>query len=440
MARGAFDSRLGFIMAAVGSAVGLGNLWRFPYLVSTNGGAAFMFIYLALLLVIGLPALMAELSLGRKSRRNAVDAFNKDGLTKPWTVVGILGLITAILLLSYYSVIAGWAMRYFFESFQGNFFGNEGSFFGQIAFGPGAVMWHAIFMFVTIAVVLRGVSGGIEKSNLIMMPILFASVVALVIYGNVQDGAQAGREFYLKPDFSAVNTGTISEAAGQTFFSIGLGLGTMLTYSSYLERKGNLQQTGLIVGFADTAVAILAGFMVFPLLFSLGLDELVNPDNAGTVGGLFIVIPSAFAEIGGFLGKFMAGGFFLMLSFAAISSAISLLEVPVSAVMDRTNWGRRRAVLLVGLSVYILGLGSAISADFLNVVDLFVSNVLLLAGGLLLTIFVGWIRPHYLNEMTHGLESGPNWAGYFRPVIKYALPAILGVLLVLGVINFFQSL
>ncbi len=399
-----------------------------------------MFIYVALLFIIGLPALMSELSIGRKSRRNVVDAFNKDGLTKPWTIVGILGIITAVLLLSYYSVIAGWAMRYFFESFQGSFFGNESSFFSGIAFGPGAVLWHAIFMAATIGILLRGVDKGIEKANLIMMPILFLTVVGLVIYGNLQSGAAAGRSFYLDPDFSAVTIGTVSEAAGQTFFSIGLGLGTMLTYSSYLERKGNLQQTGLIVGFADTGVALLAGFMVFPLLFSLGLDGLVTPDNSGSVGGLFIVLPTAFAQIGGFLGKFMAGGFFLMLTFAAISSAISLLEVPVSAVLDRTGWSRWRAVTLVGLSVYILGLGSAISADVLNYVDLFVSNILLLAGGLLLSIYVGWIRPHYLNELSHGLESGPDWSGYFRPVIKYGLPPILGVLLVLGFINFFQSL
>ncbi len=440
MARGAFESKLGFIFAAVGSAVGLGNLWRFPYQVSTNGGAAYMFIYLALLFLIGLPALMAELSLGRKSRRNAVDAFNKDGLTKPWTAVGVIGLITAILLLSYYSVIAGWAMRYFFESFTAPFFGDEAGFFGDIAFGPGALLFHLAFMAATIVILIRGVGKGIEGANLIMMPVLFLSVIGLVIYGNIQTGSAAGREFYLNPDFSAVTTGTISEAAGQTFFSIGLGLGTMLTYSSYLERKGNLQATGMTIGLADTAVAILAGFMVFPLIFSLGLESLVNPDNAGTVGGLFIVIPSAFAAVGGFLGQAMAVIFFLMLTFAALSSALSLLEVPVSAVIDRTQWGRPRAVLLVGLSVYILGIPSAFSGSFLNIVDLFVSNVLLLLGGLLLAIYVGWIRPHYLDEMTHGHDGGIEWSRYFRPVIKFVLPVFLSVLLVLGIVNFFQSL
>ncbi len=439
MARGAFDSKLGFIMAAVGSAVGLGNLWRFPYLVSTNGGAAFVAIYLALLFLIGLPALMAELSLGRKSRRNAVDAFNKDGLTKPWTLVGVLGLVTAILLLSYYSVIAGWALRYFFESFGAEFFGNEAGFFSQVAFSSNSVLFHLFFMALTIGILIRGVGPGIEKANLIMMPALFIAVVALAIYGNVQSGAGAGRSFYLDPDFSEVGIGTISEAAGQTFFSIGLGLGTMLTYSSYLERKGNLQATGLTIGFADTGVAILAGFMVFPLLFSLGLDNLIL-DNSGSVGGLFIVIPSAFAAIGGILGQIMAVVFFLMLTFAALSSALSLLEVPVSAVIDRTGWGRPKAVLLVGLTVYLLGVASAVNLNVLTVVDSFVSNILLLAGGLLLAIFVGWVRPHYLDEMTHEHDGGVEWSAYFRPVIKYALPVFLSVLLVLGVINFFNTL
>lgn len=439
MARGAFDSKLGFIMAAVGSAVGLGNLWRFPYLVSTNGGAAFVAIYLALLFLIGLPALMAELSLGRKSRQNAVDAFNKDGLTKPWTLVGVLGLVTAILLLSYYSVIAGWALRYFFESFQSEFFGNEAGFFGQVAFTNTSVLFHLAFMAITIGILIRGVGPGIEKANLIMMPALFFAVIALAIYGNVQSGAAAGRSFYLDPDFSEVGIGTISEAAGQTFFSIGLGLGTMLTYSSYLERKGNLQATGLTIGFADTGVALVAGFMVFPLLFSLGLDNLIL-DNSGSVGGLFIVIPSAFGAIGGALGTIMAVGFFLMLTFAALSSALSLLEVPVSAVIDRTGWGRPRAVLLVGLSVYLLGIASAVNLDVLTVVDAFVSNILLLAGGLLLAIFVGWVRPHYLDEMTHEHDGGLEWSAYFRPVIKYALPVFLSVLLVLGIINFFSGL
>lgn len=449
--RGAFGSRFGFILAAVGSAVGLGNLWRFPYQASTNGGAVFMLIYLALLFLIGLPALMAELSLGRRSRRNAVDAFNKDGKTKPWTGVGILGLSTAILLLSYYSVIAGWALRYFFEAATVPYFDDAAAYFGSVAVNPSAILFHFLFMAITVAIVWRGVSGGIEKANLVMMPALFATVIALVLYGNFvagdAAGRAAGREFYLRPDFGEFFGGpfsdvaaTLSDAAGQTFFSIGLGLGTMLTYSSYLSRDNNLQTTGLTIGFADTGVAILAGFMVFPLMFSLGLADIAQGAGDSSVGGLFIAVPTAFAAIGGAFGQILAGLFFLMLSFAALSSAISLLEVPVSALVDRTGWGRPRSVLLVGFTIYLLGLAAAVSLTALDVMDKFVSNVLLLGGGLLLAIYVGWIRPEYLDEMTFGSDGRFDWSAFFRPVIKFVLPVLLVVLLAFGVKDFFDFL
>lgn len=444
MARGAFNTRIGFVLAAVGSAVGIGNLWRFPYLVSTEGGAAFMLIYLALLFVIGLPALMAELSLGRSQKLNAFDAYRDDGRTKPWGIVGIIALATAIILLSYYSVIAGWGLQYFFDTFTGAWRDDAGAYFGLINEGTGALWAHLIFMAITIGILLPGVSKGIEAANLVMMPLLFATIIGLALYGNLQEGAAAGRAFYLEPDFSAVTTQTVSQAAGQTFFSIGLGIGTMLTYSSYMSKKTNLQSTGLTIGFADTAVALIAGFMVFPLLFSLGLSELVNPDNAGSAGGLFIVLPTAFAEIGGALGTTLAISFFLMLSFAAISSAISLLEVPVSALVDRfPHWGRQRAVLLMGLAVYILGVPSALSGEFLGYFDLLVSNVLLLLGGLLLVIYVGWIRPEILTEMlpSDGDSRGTfDMSRYFIPVIRYPLPVILSVLFVLGLITFFDGL
>ncbi len=442
--RGAFNSRIGFMMAAVGSAVGLGNLWRFPYLASTNGGASFLILYLILLFVIGIPALLAELSLGRRTARNAIDAFGEDGKRRRWEGAGYLAALGSILLLSYYSVIAGWSVRYMFDSLLAltsppAFFGGAGaaaSYFTGIAEGPEAVLSHLVFMGVTLAIVIRGVSRGIEKANLIMMPILFISVIGLVVYANLQTGAAAGRDFYLEPDFSEVRGGTISNAAGQTFFSIGLGLGTMLTYSSYLSRDNDLQRTGLMIGLADTGVAVLAGLMVFPLIFSQGLVELVNPDNAGSVGGLFIVIPTAFSAIGDSLGTFLAGSFFVLLTFAAVSSAISLLEVPVSFVIDRKpDWGRPRAVFIVGLPIYIFGLLSAIDLDFLTQVDYLVSRVILIAGGLLLAIYVGWVRPDILDELDVGL-SGRSYAGYFRPVIRYVLPALLGVLTVLGVLGY----
>ncbi len=435
-ARGAFNSRIGFVMAAVGSAVGLGNLWRFPYLASTNGGASFLILYLGMLFIIGIPALMAELSLGRQTRRNAVDAYGEDGKRKAWAGAGILAALTAMLLLSYYSVIAGWSVRYMLDAFFAPYFDDAGGYFADISEGPQAVLFHFLFMAATLAIVTRGVSKGIEKANLIMMPILFATVIGLVIYANVQDGSGAGRSFYLEPDFGAITGGTVSAAAGQAFFSIGLGIGTMLTYSSYLSRDGDLQGTGLTIGLADTAVAVLAGFMVFPLIFSLGLDHLIGDAGSSSVGGLFIALPTAFADVGGTLGGILAGGFFLMLTFAALSSAISLLEVPVSVLADRKpDWGRGRAVLLVGIIVYLVGLFSAIDLDFLGYADILVSRVLLITGGLLLSIYVGWVRPEILDELLVG-GGHERGAAILRPTIRYVLPVLLGALTALGILGF----
>lgn len=444
--RGAFNSRLGFIMAAVGSAVGLGNLWRFPYLVSENGGAPFVLLYLVMLFVIGLPALMAELSLGRHAQKSAVQAFQDEGKTKAWGWSGLIALAGAVILLSYYSVIAGWALKYFFSGFTGEFFDDPGGFFAEISTSSNTILFHLLFMALTIGILIRGVGPGIEKANLIMMPVLFASVIALVIYGNLLEGASAGREFYIfKANFDSFKFESFDEfsnlmnnAAGQTFFSIGLGLGTMLTYSSYMNRDVNLQTTGLTIGLADTGVAILAGFMVFPILFAFGLEHLIA--GPSSVGGLFIVLPSAFGQIGGGLGIFFAVSFFLMLSFAALSSALSLLEVPVSAVLDRhAEWGRARAVLLIGLPVYILGVPSAMSGEFLGVMDNIINNIILLLGGFLLTLYVGWIRPEVLKEMVKGTKGGLDWSKFWIPIIRYPLPVLLFGLFGLGVYNFVRA-
>ncbi|MGB0651794.1 MAG: sodium-dependent transporter [Thermoplasmatota archaeon] len=439
--RAAFNSRIGFVMAAVGSAVGLGNLWRFPYLTSTNGGATFLILYLVLLFLVGIPALMAELSLGRRSGRNAADAFGEDGQRKGWSLAGYLAIGGAVLLLSYYSVIAGWSVRYMFDGLRAitevpAYFGDAPGYFADISQGTDAVIGHLVFFTMVIAIVWRGVSRGIEQANLIMMPLLFATVIGLVIYGNLQDGAAAGREFYLEPDFGEIRASTVSNAAGQAFFSIGLGIGTMLTYSSYLGRENDLQRTGFTIAIADTGVAVLAGLMVFPLIFSLGLSELVDQAGGSNVGGLFIAIPTAFASIGDSLGSFLAASFFIMLTFAALSSAISLLEVPVSMVLDRKpHWGRPRAVLLLGLPIYTFGLLSALDLDFLTQADNLLSRVILILGGFLLSIYVGWIRPDLMDEMDVGL-SGKSYLHILRPTIRYVLPVLLGALTVLGVLGY----
>lgn len=449
--RGQFGSRIGFVMAAVGSAVGLGNLWRFPQLVSQNGGLAFVMLYLVLLFAIGLPALMAELSIGRNQGKNAVQAFGPDKQGRQYAWVGFLFLFTAVLLLSYYSVIAGSAIRYFFGSFTAPYFDDPAAYYASIDTGPGAILFHVAFMAITLLILVRGVNKGIEKANLIMMPMLFLSVILIAIYGNFfagdAAGRAAGREFYIfnaeclqAPLCDALRINSFSQgasllggAAGQTFFSIGLGLGTMLTYSSYIGRDADLQRTGITIGFADTAVAVVAGFMVFPLLFGLGLGELSTEGD-----GLFVALPAAFAEIGGTLGGVFAGIFFLLLVFAALSSALSLLEVPVSYVVDRyPEVGRRRAVLLLGGITYILGVPSAIWGQFLGFADGLVTPLLLL-GGLLLTLYVGWLKPEIMEELRVGAKR--DWTPFWSTTIKYPLPVFLSILLLLSVVAFFQGL
>ncbi len=445
--RGGFNSRIGFIMAAVGSAVGLGNLWRFPYETSTNGGAAFLVVYLVLLFLIGLPALFAELSLGRHRRSSVMDAFEMDRGGRSYKWVGVLFMVTAVLLLSYYSVIAGWAIRYMVDSATAPYFDGASDYLLSISSSPMAIVYHAIFMILVMAILVRGVGKGIEKANLIMMPFLFLFVLGLVVYGVVEmirTGDYGGLDFYLlNVDWSqAIQPSTLNAAAGQTFFSIGLGLGTMLTYASYIGRDADLQNTGFTIGFADTGVAVLAGFMTFPIIFVLGLDALVvGPDAlSSTGGGLFIGVPTVFATIGGVGGGLLAFGFFLMLTFAALSSALSLLEVPVSVLVDRKpEWGRPRAVILIGLITYILGIPAAIDPNgWLGFADGIVNNILLLAGGLLLTVYVGWVRPDILQEFSVG-RTGFDWGKIFRPVIKYPLPVLLAVLLSLGIYTFFAG-
>jgi len=439
--RAAFSSKVGFVMAAVGSAVGLGNLWRFPYLASTNGGATFLLLYLVLLFLVGIPALLAELSLGRGTGRSSLDAFSEDGKRPRWKAAGVLAVLSAALLLSYYSVIAGWSVRYMAEaliSFREPpaFLDDPDGFFGGIAQGPAAIGTHLVFMAVVLFIVARGVAGGIERSNLIMMPFLFLAVIGLVVYANLLPGSGAGRDFYLRPDFGEITGTSISNAAGQTFFSIGLGIGTMLTYSSYLDKRTDLQRTGLTVALADTGVAFLAGLMVFPLAFSFGLSDLVLGTGDSSVGGLFIVVPTAFGELGPTLATVLSAGFFIMLTFAALSSAISLLEVGVSVLVDRfPSWGRARSVLVLGLPIYIVGLFSAIDLRFLDYADALVSRVLLITGGLLVTLYVGWVRRPLLDELEVGL-GGFSMMPYFRPVIRYVLPVILGVLMLLGIVSF----
>ncbi len=424
--RGAWATRIGFIMAAVGSAVGLGNLWRFSYLTSENGGAAFLLIYAVLLVVLGIPALLAELALGRRSKLNAYDTFDTLG-GGWWRIFGALAIFSSILLLSYYSVIAGWTISYIIDAFQGTFFADPGAYFTRIAEGPRALVLHAIFMVAVVAIVAGGVSKGIERASLILMPTLLAFIVGLSIWGLTLDGATAGLAFYLNPDFSIITWQTVVAAVGQVLFSIGLGLGTMLTYASYLDRDSDLAGDGMTIGFSDFGVAFISGFMVFPIIFAFGLQSAVSGSSVGT---LFIAVPAAFANLGGVLGTGLALVFFLVLLFAALTSGISILEVSVSFLVDRFEVPRRKAAILLGEVVFGLGIASALSTEFLGLADTILGTVLLVLGALGVVVFVGYRLPDAAREMDRG-SSLPvsRWA---MPIIRYVVPVFLLVILLMG--------
>jgi NSS family neurotransmitter:Na+ symporter len=422
-------SRLGFVLAAVGSAVGLGNMWRFSYLTAEHGGAAFVALYLVITLVVGLPVMLAEFVVGRGARRSPIGAIAHYGASS-WRPLGWLFVLSGFLILAYYSVIAGWTLRFAARSLaalfsQGGFPADPAAYFAAISTGPEAIAWHLIFMGLTVAIVAGGVKGGIERSAVVLMPLLFALVVGLAFYASTLRGAEGGYRFYLNTDFSEIlSFETLHVAAGQAFFSLSLGMGAMMTYASYLSRQNNLPNESLIVAVADFGVAFVAGLAVFPLIFALGLQGDVGES---TMGALFITLPKAFASMGA------AGGlvgllFFVALAVGALTSAISLLEVVVASAMDGFGWERPLAAVLLGLAIALLGVPAAMSLDVLGMMDQIAGNLFLVLGGLFLAVFVGWIMPDPMGEASKGAE-GTRWFFLWRWLLRLPVPLVLVVVL-----------
>jgi NSS family neurotransmitter:Na+ symporter len=407
--RESWGGKLGFWLAAAGSAIGLGNIWRFPYLAGANGGAAFVFIYLLLVLTIGFSVMLAEFAIGRHTNLNAVGAFQKlkGG---PWQIAGWMGVIAGFVILSFYSVIGGWTIKYIISSFTGMISTSTDSteyFLNFIANGPQTVLYLAIFMAITIFVVYRGVGKGIEDTCKILMPALFAILVILIIRAVTLPGAFAGIDFYLNPDFSKITGKTILAALGQAFFSLSLGMGCMITYGSYIKsKKDSLPKAAAIITLLDTSAAFLAGFVIFPTVFAFGAEPGAGP------GLTFITLPKVFALMPG--GQIWSALFFLLLCVAALTSAISLLEVVVAYAIDNLKWPRHKAALSIGGVIFLLGIPSALSQgavslnvlgmSFLDLLDFISNNILLTVGGLLISLFVGWIIPDIAKKETtsHG--------------------------------------
>ncbi len=419
-ARERWSSRTGFVLAAVGSAVGLGNMWRFSYLTAENGGAAFVILYVAITLVVGLPVLLAELVLGRGAQQSPVRALLHFG-GPAWRPLGVLFVAAGFIILSYYAVIAGWTVRYALISVFSGYGPNVAKRFGDIATGWDAFGYHVLFMVFTIWIVARGVKGGIERTAMVLMPALFVIVAGLAIYAATLDGAGPGYTYYLSADVSKLmHWSVLKDAAGQAFFSLSLGMGAMLTFASYLGRDQHLPNESLSIAGADVGIAFLAGLVVFPLIFALGLEARVEES---TVGALFITLPQAFAEMGA-VGRVIGSLFFVALVVGALTSAISLLEVVVASAIDGLGWSRAQAAALCGTAIALLGAPSAWRTDVLGVVDQLANNFLLLTGGLALSIFVGWFMKDPVAEVRAG-AAGVRWFFLWRGLLRFAVPAFL---------------
>ncbi len=433
-----WGSKIGFILAAAGSAVGLGNIWKFPYLVGENGGAAFIILYLICVVLVGLPVVIAEILIGRTAQKNPVGSFRILANGNPfWIGVGFLGVFTGFLILSYYNVIAGWTLGYVIESIGGAFRNIENPSDAGVMFqhlsssGRWAVFYHGIFMVLTISVIYFGVTKGIEKGSKIMMPLLLILIIVLVVRGVTLEGAKAGINYLIKADFSAVTTKTCLMALGQAFFSLSLGMGALLTYGSYMSKKENLPSCAISIVVLDTLIALLAGFMIFPALFSMNL----HPDQGEAL--IFNILPVVFNTIpGGFYFRIV---FFFLLSLAALTSTISLLEVITSFVVDELHLERKRTAIIFGGIVFVLGIPIALSfgrwsnvtifgKTFFGIADHLSANIFLPLGGICIALFVGWFWgiKRALPNLKEGAENFPDYLAFtWAFIIRFVSPVLI---------------
>ncbi|KZE74852.1 Na+-dependent transporter of the SNF family protein [Paenibacillus elgii] len=387
----------GFILAAIGSSVGLGNMWKFPYITGKHGGAAFFLLFIVCLIIVGLPVLLAEMTIGRGGRANASLAFYKLTNKKVWGYFGFLSVLTAFLVMSYYAVVAGWTLHYTLESFTGMLFQQGADYkdkFVTFAGGYWPLFWQAVVMIVCAWVLARGVSGGIEKFNKILIPGFLVILLVLMFRSLTLPGAGAGVEFFLKPDFSKLDAESALIALGHAFFSLSLGMGIMITYGSYVDKRQSLGSATLAIGFGDLIYAFIAGIVIFPTVFSYGL----KPSEG--VGLAFMALPAAFAQMP--FGAIFGGLFFLLLAIAALTSAISILEVPVAYSMNRWGWTRKKAAVIVSIACFVVGIPSALSVggvlgsftpggkSIFDWVDFMTAYVLMPIGGLVVTLFTGY--------------------------------------------------
>lgn len=432
-----WGSHQGFVLATIGAAVGLGNIWRFSYVAGENGGAVFLFVYLVCVLLVGLPLVIAELSLGRRAQGDAVAAFELVDNGGPWRYLGWIGVAASILILSYYAVIAGWALKYFIGAATGSLWTTAeagfGAFFNKFIADRGEpIGWQAAMLAAAMFTVAGGVQRGIERINRWLMPMLVVIIGALAAYALFLPNAGAGVRFLFAPDWSVLGKPTVYVAAlGQAFFSLGIGMAVFVTYGSYMPRTFSLPSSAAAIAFGDSLFAIIAGLAIFPAVFSFGVDPTAGPELA------FITLPQTFLAMPG--GRIIGAVFFLLLSAAAFTSMVALLEVPVSMAVHRLNLQRWSASAIVGGVVFAVGVPSAMSFGalahihigrhgILDAIDAGVSNFLLPIGGVLVALFVGWRmkRADSLREADlDGSRLGLAWLWLLRFLVPVTILVIL---------------
>ena len=436
---GQWSSRLTFILAVTGSAIGLGNIWKFPYIAGENGGGAFVLIYLVCIFIIGFPIMVSEIMLGRRGRRNPITSMKILGQEEQgndaWKYVGLIGLMAGFIILSYYSVIAGWTLHYFKLSLFGELsnLDNETaqSVFGQLtASASTQLIYHTGFMIITMAIIAKGIKNGLERAVKLMMPGLLLILIILLLYSIFQGDFMAGVNFLLVPDFSKVTSQSILAAMGQAFFTLSLGMGCIVMYGAYLPKNESIFGTTSAIIFCDTMIALLAGMVIFPIVFQFGLKPTDGP------GLIFLTLPLAFNEITG--GYLFSGLFFILLGFAAITSALSLLEPSVAWMIENKNYSRNKSAFIIGILIWLLGFLSIFSFNVLSELtfwkgtlfdnfDYIASNIMLPLSGLLFTIFASWVmkRKHSMDELS---DIPINLYRLWRFSARYIAP--IGVILV----------
>jgi NSS family neurotransmitter:Na+ symporter len=444
---GAWSSRFAFILAATGSAVGLGNIWKFPYITGENGGGAFVLVYLACVVLIGIPIMIAETMLGRRSQRDPIETMellaDEAGADKNWHYLGWIGVIAGLLILSYYSVIAGWATAYIFKAFAGSFFDADGvaikGIFNDFVASPiQLIFWHSLFMLATMLIVVRGVHNGLEKAVKWLMPALFVLMLLLVAYAMTTNSYYQGLNFLFVPDFSKLTGNSVLTAMGHAFFTLSLGMGAIMVYGSYLPKNVSIAQTAFLIAGADTIVALLAGIAIFPIVFANNL----HPDSGP--GLIFQTLPIAFGAMTG--GWLMGILFFVMLAIAALTSSISLIEPAVAWLVESKGLSREKACLWSGLATWLLGLGTVFSFNvwsnfklfdrsIFQLLDYLTANLMLPIGGFCIAVFAGWIMKQKHSEQELNMPDAKSYQ-LWKILISYVAPlAVFFVFLhVIGVL------